>query len=67
MAGCIFVREAFAPTPSLPKPGDFRTIEPFRVCNRGVLGWEGTRQGGLGSLPLGQRTMISAVLSLKCS
>lgn len=67
MARCIFAREAFAPTPSLPKQGDLRKIEPIRVGDRGLLGWEGPHQGGSGSYPLRQRTTTSAVLFLKCS
>jgi len=67
MACCIFAGEAFAPTPSLPKRGDLRKIEPIRVGDQGTLGWEGPRQSGSGFEPFRQRTMTSAVLFLKCS
>lgn len=67
MARGIFAGEALAPTPSFPKQGECRKIEPLRVGDRGSLGWEESRLGRSGSNPLRQRTTTSAVLFLKCS
>lgn len=68
MARGILAWEALAPTPSWPKRGDLRKIEPLRVGDRGTLGWEGPRQNGSSSDPFCQRTTTSAVLFFKkCS
>ncbi|WP_254567061.1 hypothetical protein [Oscillatoria sp. HE19RPO] len=65
MARCILAWFNFTPTPSWPKRGDLRKIEPLRVGDRGTLGWEEPRQGGSSSNPFGQPTTTSAVLFFK--
>lgn len=67
MARSIFAQEVFAPTPSLPKRGELRKIDPIRVGDRGTGGWAVPGQGASGSNPFCQRITTSAVLFLKCS
>lgn len=65
MARGILAWEALAPTPSWPKRGDLRKIEPLRVGDRGTLGWKEPREGGSSSNPFRQPTTTSAVLFFK--
>lgn len=67
MARCIFARFNFTPTPSLPKRGDLRTIEPIRVGDRRTLGWEEARQGVQVPIPSVNAPRHLPFYFLKCS